>query len=396
MVFLNRISQLFLINLKEAIKETIMTTPAPIRTIGIFGGGQLGLMLGNAARPLGITTVFLEDIPNCPATLTGQVFTNVEFDEFDNACDTFTLEFENTPLSSAKKIEQKHTLFPPSKALFIAQDRLKEKELFNQLDITTVPFVAVNSLDELNDACKKLGLPLVLKTTRGGYDGKGQFVIKTASDITAAWAELGDATQIAPLIAEGFIDFTREVSIIAVRGKDGDIRYYPLVENTHHQGILAKTVAPAPNSESLTKQAQNSIKKLLEHLDYVGVMTLELFVTDSGLIANEIAPRVHNSGHWSIEGAICSQFENHMRAVAGLPLGSTDIIQPSVMLNIIGQFPNPNDLLTMHGVHFHHYHKDERNGRKIGHITIMTGDDALDETVDKVIKILPNKVGLDG
>lgn len=363
-----------------------MTTLAPVRTIAIFGGGQLGLMLANAARPLGIRSVFLEDAPNCPAALAGEVMTNADYDKFANACDTFTLEFENTPLSSAQGIESHAKLYPPSQALFIAQDRLNEKNLFNELGITTVPFLAVNSQDELNAACEKLGLPLVLKTTRGGYDGKGQFVVRTQDDIKTAWAELGDATKSAPLIAEGFINFSREVSLIAVRAQDGDIRYYPLVENTHHNGILAKTVAPAPSAEHLNEQAQSSIKKLLEHLNYVGVMTLELFVTDSGLIANEIAPRVHNSGHWSIEGAVCSQFENHMRAVAGLPLGSTDIIKPSVMLNVIGKYPNLQDVLAIDGVHFHHYHKDERDGRKIGHITIMC--DELEETVLKVEQLL--------
>lgn len=363
-----------------------MTTLAPVRTIAIFGGGQLGLMLANAARPLGIRSVFLEDAPNCPAALAGEVMTNADYDKFANACDTFTLEFENTPLSSAQGIESHAKLYPPSQALFIAQDRLNEKNLFNELGITTVPFLAVNSQDELNAACEKLGLPLVLKTTRGGYDGKGQFVIRTQDDIKTAWAELGDATKSAPLIAEGFINFSREVSLIAVRAQDGDIRYYPLVENTHHNGILAKTVAPAPSAEHLNEQAQSSIKKLLEHLNYVGVMTLELFVTDSGLIANEIAPRVHNSGHWSIEGAVCSQFENHMRAVAGLPLGSTDIIKPSVMLNVIGKYPNLQDVLAIDGVHFHHYHKDERDGRKIGHITVMC--DELEETVLKVEQLL--------
>lgn len=363
-----------------------MTTLAPVRTIAIFGGGQLGLMLANAARPLGIRSVFLEDAPNCPAALAGEVMTNADYDKFANACDTFTLEFENTPLSSAQSIESHAKLYPPSQALFIAQDRLNEKNLFNELGITTVPFLAVNSQDELSAACEKLGLPLVLKTTRGGYDGKGQFVVRTQDDIKTAWAELGDATKIAPLIAEGFINFSREVSLIAVRAQDGDIRYYPLVENTHHNGILAKTVAPAPSAEHLNEQAQSSIKKLLEHLNYVGVMTLELFVTDSGLIANEIAPRVHNSGHWSIEGAVCSQFENHMRAVTGLPLGSTDIIKPSVMLNIIGKYPNLQDVLAIDGVHFHHYHKDERDGRKIGHITVMC--DELEETVLKVEQLL--------
>ncbi|WII95617.1 5-(carboxyamino)imidazole ribonucleotide synthase [Moraxella haemolytica] len=372
-----------------------MTTLAPIRTIGIFGGGQLGLMLGNAARPLGIKTVFLEDAPNPPASLAGQVYTTAQFDNFAKACDLVTLEFENTPLDVAQRLEQQ-TLYPPSQALFIAQDRLNEKNLFNKLGITTVPFLAVNSQDELQQACDELGLPLVLKTSRGGYDGKGQFVIKTADDINTAWGELGQACATAPLIAEGFINFSREVSIIAVRSQSGEIRYYPLVENIHKDGILAKTIAPAPDAQHLTSQAQENIKKLLEHLNYVGILTLELFVTEHGLIANEIAPRVHNSGHYSIEGAVCSQFENHMRAVAGLPLGDTSMIKPSVMLNVIGSYPNLQEILAIDGVYFHHYHKDEREGRKIAHITIMpTDSDQLDETVAKVVSLLPNKLGLD-
>ncbi|STZ13748.1 N5-carboxyaminoimidazole ribonucleotide synthase [Moraxella caviae] len=211
-----------------------------------------------------------------------------------------------------------------------------------------------------------------------GYDGKGQFVIKTTDDIAQAWAELGGAitggAMPAPLIAEGFINFSREVSIIAVRSQSGNIRYYPLVENHHQNGILAKTIAPAQGVENLNQSAQESIAKILENLNYVGVLTLELFVTDNGLIANEIAPRVHNSGHWSIEGANCSQFENHIRAVAGLPLGDTSIVKPSVMLNIIGKYPDENQLLSIGGAHYHHYHKSERDGRKIGHITVMADD----------------------
>lgn len=367
----------------------------PIKTIGILGGGQLGLMLAQSTLALGIRCVFLEDTPNCPARLLGKVYSSQQFDEFAKACDIYTLEFENTPLDSAKVLENSVGLFPPANALFVAQDRLNEKNLFNQLNIDTVPFSAVNSFDELQTACDKLGLPLVLKTTRGGYDGKGQFVIKNDTDIHQAWDELGKATQSAPLIAEGFINFSREVSIIAVRSKQGEIRYYPLVENQHFNGILAKTTAPAPNSEHLTKQAQDNIKKLLEHLDYVGVLTLELFVTDDGLIANEIAPRVHNSGHYSIEGAVCSQFENHMRAVAGLPLGNTRIVKPSVMLNIIGQYPDLDKVLALDGVHYHGYDKEERAGRKIAHITIMPSDSQkLNETVAKVVEILPNKLGL--
>lgn len=352
-------------------------------TIGILGGGQLGMMLAQSALKLGYQCVFLEDADNPPAGLYGKVYKSHELDEFIKQSDVFSLEFENTPIKTAYALDaHKGGIFPKANALEVAQDRLAEKSLFNQLDIDTVPFMAVNSLDELQCACQTLGLPLVLKTSRGGYDGKGQFVIRQQHDIATAWDELGKATTgqggltnvAAPLIAEGFINFSREVSIIAVRSQSGEIRHYPLVENHHQDGILAKTIAPAPTADHLTQQAQDNINKLMTHLDYVGVMTLELFVTDDGLIANEIAPRVHNSGHWSIEGAVCSQFENHIRAVAGLPLGDTRIVKPSVMLNVIGRYPDTKALLAVSGAHYHHYHKTERAGRKIAHITVMAQD----------------------
>lgn len=376
----------------------------PIKTIGILGGGQLGMMLAQSALQLGLRCVFLEDAPNCPAALYGQVFSSAALDDFIAASDVFTLEFENTPVATAERLaglDDKGGLFPPARALAIAQDRLSEKALFNALDIATVPYVGVASLNELHAACDTLGLPLVLKTSRGGYDGKGQFVIRTPDEIARAWEVLGAAvtgaggltSTPAPLIAEGFIEFSREVSIIAVRAKNGDIRYYPLVENVHTGGILAKSSAPAPDTAHLNAQAQQSMAKLLAHLDYVGVLTLELFVTKDGLIANEIAPRVHNSGHWSIEGADTSQFENHVRAVAGLPLGSTDIVNPSVMLNVIGRYPDAAALLKLSGVHLHHYHKAERTGRKIAHVTIMPSDEAsLAETVAAAERCLCNEI----
>ena len=370
-------------------------SPYSVKTIGMLGGGQLGLMLASAALPLGIRTVFLEDAPNSPARLLGKVYSSEQFDDFAASCDIFTLEFENTPLKSAQYLQDSKNLYPPANALYIAQDRLNEKNLFNELGIKTVPFMAVNSKADIETAAQQMGLPLVLKTTRGGYDGKGQFVVKTAEQFDEAWAELGEATKHAPLIAEGFINFLREVSIIAVRGQNGEIRYYPLVQNEHYQGILARTTVPAPNSDNLTEQAQDNIKKLLEHLNYVGVLTLELFVTPDGLLANEIAPRVHNSGHWSIEGAVCSQFENHMRAVAGLPLGDTSVVKPSVMLNVIGQYPDLAQVLAVDGVHVHNYDKEEREGRKIGHITVMPTDSRqLEATVAKVVALLPNKLGM--
>ena len=391
-----------------------------IHTIGILGGGQLGMMLAAAALPLGYRCVFLEDTPNAPANLYGKVYSTQQLDEFVAAADVFTLEFENTPVKTVEWLKQlsesttdtnntKQGMYPPPQALEVAQDRLKEKSLFNELNIKTVPFMAVASKQEITQACEQLGTPLVLKTSRGGYDGKGQFIIKTLADIDEEWADLGDAVTgdgeltptPAPLIAEGFINFNREVSIIAARSQDGNIRCYDLVENHHHQGILAKTQAPAVGASHLLAQAQNAISAIMNHLDYVGVMTLELFVSkdENGkdtLLANEIAPRVHNSGHWSIEGAVTSQFENHIRAVVGLPLGDTDNIKPSVMVNILGQYPKVSEVLAIDGSHYHTYHKAERDGRKIGHITLMPSDVAnLDNALSQLVKVLPNKVGLE-
>lgn len=385
-----------------------------IRTIGILGGGQLGMMLAAAALPLGYRCVFLEDAPNCPASLYGQVFSSEQLEDFIAAADVFTLEFENTPAETVARLKQlsesgkKQGMFPPPQALEVAQDRLSEKSLFNELDIKTVPFMSVSSKAELKAASDQLGLPLVLKTSRGGYDGKGQFVVKTEADIAEAWKALGDAVSgkgnltptPAPLIAEGFINFSREVSIIATRAQDGSIRTYDLVENNHHTGILATSHAPAVGTSHLLPEAQKAIETLMTHLDYVGTMALELFVSkdENGkdvILANEIAPRVHNSGHWSIEGAVTSQFENHVRAVVGLPLGDTDNVYPSVMVNVLGEYPNLADVLAIDGAHYHTYHKEERPDRKIAHITLMPNDVAkLDDALEQLIAILPNKMGL--
>ena len=386
-----------------------------IRTIGILGGGQLGMMLAEAAMPLGYQCVFLEDNADCPASLYGRVFHSEQLEAFIAAADVFTLEFENTPtatveqLANLSKSGSKQGMFPPPIALDIAQDRLKEKQMFNALEIATVPFKEVNSEAELQQACSELGLPIVLKTSRGGYDGKGQFVIKQDSDIKAAWQDLKDAVSgqgeltptPAPLIAEGFIHFSREVSIIAARGQNGQMRCYDLVENHHHHGILAKTQAPAVGTSHLLKQATDAITTVMNHLGYVGVMALELFVTkdvrgNDAVLANEIAPRVHNSGHWSIEGAVTSQFENHIRAVVNLPLGDTDNVHPAIMLNVLGQYPDISAVLAIDGAHYHSYHKAEREDRKIAHITLMPNDVAnLEPALAKLVAVLPNKVGLD-
>ena len=368
---------------------------AAIKTIGIFGGGQLGRMLAQAALPLGLECTFFEASSNCPAAALGQVIDNTKsnaLQTFAASADVFSLEFENTLLSHADALTQTETLYPPRQALAIAQNRLSEKALFTALEIPIAPYAAVNSLADLQQAAQTQGLPLVVKTATGGYDGKGQYVVRADGDIELAWQELGKAI---PLIAESFVHFEREVSIIAVRGQDGDVKTWPLAENHHHDGILSHSIVPAPNSAHLQPIATDYITRLLNHLNYVGVLTLELFVTPQGLYANEMAPRVHNSGHWSMEGAVCSQFENHMRAVAGLPLGSTEAIKPTVMVNIIGQHPNTADILALNGAHLHLYGKTERTGRKLGHITLMPTDSSqLTGLCQQLARVLPQPLAL--
>ncbi|MDQ8934348.1 5-(carboxyamino)imidazole ribonucleotide synthase [Acinetobacter rudis] len=365
------------------------------KTIGIFGGGQLGRMMAQAALPLNIQCTFFEAKQDCPAAQLGQVIeseADQAIETFINSADVFSLEFENTPLADVDQLTKKKQIHPPRQALAIAQNRLLEKALFDQLEIPVAAYRAVDSLQSLEQAVRDLGLPIVLKTATGGYDGKGQFVLRSEDQISQAWAELGPAKS---LIAESFVRFSREVSIIAVRGQDGNVKTWPLAENHHHHGILSHSIVPAPNSAELQGVAQDYITRLLNHLDYVGVLTLELFVTEQGLYANEMAPRVHNSGHWSIEGAVCSQFENHIRAVAGLPLGSTELVRPTVMVNVIGRYPETAAVLALSGAHLHLYNKTERAGRKIGHITLMPTDSAqLTYLCQQLAKILPEPLAL--
>ena len=346
-------------------------------TIGILGGGQLGYMLALAGYPLDFHFRFLDPSPQAPVgriapRVTAEYMDFEALDKFANGLALVTYEFENVPVEAALHLAERLPVYPPPQALAAAQDRLNEKTLFQELGIATTEFAVVNSSAELQEAVRKLGLPAVLKTRRLGYDGKGQWVLRTREDVERVQQEFPAA----PLILEKFVRFARELSILAVRGRQGETAFYPLVENHHRGGILRLSLAPAPRlNTALQQEAEDAARRILEKLEYVGVLAVELFECDGRLLANEIAPRVHNSGHWSIEGAVTSQFENHLRAVAGLPLGETRTLGHSAMLNLIGELPDTGELLAVPGAHLHAYGKALRPGRKVGHVTLR-GDSA--------------------
>ncbi|MBM3982687.1 MAG: 5-(carboxyamino)imidazole ribonucleotide synthase [Planctomycetes bacterium] len=343
--------------------------------LGILGGGQLGRMIALAGYPLGVSSTVLEPSTSSSAA---QVCGHVAGD-FDNhqalfelakASDVVTFEFENVPVESARWLAERVPVFPPPRALEVSQERLAEKQFFAALGIPTPPFAAIETEADFRAAVSSIGLPAVLKTRRFGYDGKGQAVLRTPADSDAAWQKLGGR----PLILEGFVPFDRELSLIAARGRDGRIVTYPLIENVHIGGILHRSIAPAPDlGEELSERAAEFAARVLTELDYVGVLTIEWFQEGPRLLANEMAPRVHNSGHWTIEGALTSQFENHARAVCGLPLGRADAVGFSVMYNFIGDVPPAAAVLANPYAHLHLYGKSSRPGRKVGHVTLRAG-----------------------
>jgi 5-(carboxyamino)imidazole ribonucleotide synthase len=341
--------------------------------IGILGAGQLGRMLALAGYPLGLEFRFFDANKVSPARSLGE-FVNGEFNDaeslkkFANGLSLVTTEFENIDIAAVKKMEVGVVFYPGTKAVSISQDRLLEKEFFNGIGIKTAPFAKVDSLFELNAAGKELGYPLILKTRRLGYDGKGQTIVKSESDAPECFKLLGGKD----LIAEGFVKFSRELSIIAVRSVVGETAFYPLNINTHVGGILSKTLVSSELvSTELQQKAEALAQKALVALGYVGVLVIELFETDAGLIVNEMAPRVHNSGHWSIEGANSSQFENHLRAVCSMPLGSTATYGHCAMLNILNSKPDMNAIRRIPGAKLHWYGKEPRPGRKLGHVTFV-------------------------
>jgi 5-(carboxyamino)imidazole ribonucleotide synthase len=341
-----------------------------------MGAGQLGQMLAQAGGRLGCTFRFISPDADAPAgTFAELIVADYENEaalaHFVDGLDLVTYEFESIPLRSVQSVAEKLAVHPPPGALETAQDRALEKQCFERLDIPTAPFAIVDSMRGIREALDSVGLPAVLKARRLGYDGKGQAVIHVRDDVPGAFVKVGGV----PAIVESFVKFTRELSIIAVRSTLGEVAFYPLVENHHSDGILRFSLAPAPSvSEETQRSAEDYATRIMSDLDYTGVLALELFETAGGLVANEMAPRVHNTGHWTIEGADTSQFENHLRAICGLSLGSTEMGGAAGMVNVIGTEPDLRRLQEVDDVHVHMYGKSPAPKRKLGHITVIADD----------------------
>jgi 5-(carboxyamino)imidazole ribonucleotide synthase len=342
-------------------------------TVGIVGAGQLGRMLALAGYPLGLDFLCLDPARDAPAGRVAPLLHGAFTDRrllarLGRQCEVVTFDWENVPVTSLRAITRTHRarISPPIAALATGQDRVAEKRLFERLGVPTTRWRAVSSRAQLERAIGALGLPGVLKTRRFGYDGKGQAVLRVAADAERAWRALGRL----PLLFEEWVPFDCEVSIIGARSTTGEVAIYPLCGNVHGAGVLRLTCAPFGPSR-WQRLAARYLTRLLTHFRYTGILTVEFFVRDGRLIANEMAPRVHNSGHWTIEGAATSQFENHLRAILGLPLGATRALGHSAMINLIGQMPAAGEVLGLEGVHLHDYGKRPRPGRKVGHLTVV-------------------------
>ncbi len=350
-----------------------------MKIVAALGGGQLGRMLSLSGAAMGVRVRCLDSERDAPAGQVGELIVAPFEDEaalarLAEGAAVATCEFENVPIGAAEFLSRRIAFRPSVEALATAQERLSEKTLLRELGAPTAHFAPIDHAEDVPGAIHLTGLPAVIKTRRMGYDGKGQRGVRTEAEARSAVESLGAS---GGLIAEEFVAFDRELSLVAVRGVDGHMAFYPLVENTHEQGILRLTIAPAVGVvESLQRSAEEYARAVMERLDYVGVLTIEFFERGGELIANEMACRVHNSGHWTIEGAECSQFENHLRAILGWPLGGTGVRGRCAMVNIIGQSILPERLLKLRNVHLHWYGKQVRPGRKLGHITILANDEA--------------------
>lgn len=348
------------------------------QTIGIIGGGQLGRMMALAGHNLGLRFCCLEPGADSPMgqvapQITGDYDDSAKLIELAGRCSVITYEFENVPITAAMYLARIVPVYPPPLALEMSQDRWHEKSCFKQLGIPTPAFARVSGADDLEEGIAAVGgLPAVLKTRRFGYDGKGQWVLRAQADVAHAQNDLLKHEVTTGYIAESFVPFTRELSIIAVRGINGESAFYPLVENQHRDGILRVSRAPALGAPQAL--AEDYARRVLTHLNYVGVLAIEFFEQDSYLIANEMAPRVHNSGHWTQDGATTSQFENHVRAITGLPLGTTAVRGCAAMVNLIGTTPESSAILAIPDAHLHLYGKSPRPGRKLGHVNLVTPD----------------------
>ncbi len=359
-------------------------------TVGILGGGQLARMMALEGAPLGLRFVVFDPAADACA---GQVaplqvgaFDNVAaLAEFAAKVDVVTFDFENVPAASAHWLAERKPVFPNPAALAVAQDRLSEKTLFRELGIPLPPFADIRSRDELAAKVAEFGAPCILKTRRLGYDGKGQFRIRSAADVDAAWRALGAQVENTGLILESFVAFDREVSVVAARGRDGEFRAWPLTGNWHVDGVLSASLAPAAVSAVQQETAMAYARRVAERLDYVGVFALELFCRGEELLANEMAPRVHNSGHWTSDGAETSQFQNHLRAVLGLPLGDTRMLGHACMLNWLGAMPDAGAVLAEPAGHWHDYGKQPREGRKVGHANLR--DDSTTALADALERV---------
>lgn len=361
------------------------------KRIGVLGAGQLGRMLAIAGYPLGQKFGFYGNSDDEPSALLGNMYKQSDANSLEQLiefADVITYESENTSVEQVREIAKTTPVYPGEKSLEVSQHRGREKAMFKKMGIPCAPHEIINSLEELKKAVEIIGIPSILKTTTEGYDGKGQFLIKDEDQVEQAWNEIGNRE----LILEGFVDFQRELSIVAVRNANNEHVYYPLVQNVHHKGILRYTIAPAQDvHEEVQKMAESYMEKLLDELDHVGVLTLELFETEYGLYVNEMAPRVHNSGHWTIDGAYTSQFENHVRAITGMALGDTSPRQPiAAMLNIVGETGPVEKVLEMKDAFLHLYDKEEREDRKLGHINLVAEtQDELYEKIKQLNAFLP-------